>query len=70
MSPDLSEKNLHIIEAICEQGCTHVHRLLCKAKKGVEIEELSDCSQHETELIINELKQIMSIYGDRDCKPD
>ena len=67
---ELPEKTMHIIEAICEQGCNHVHRILCKAKKGAEIEELSDCSQAEIELIIAELKQVMAVYGDRDCKPE
>lgn len=70
MNPDLTEQSIHFIEEICGRGCTHVNDLLCKAKKGREIEELSAFSKPEIDIIISELTQIMSIYGDRDCKPD
>ena len=66
MPSDLSVKTQHIVEALCAQGCTYVNRILCKADKGVKIEELSGCSDLEIEQIINELDQIMSVYGDRD----
>jgi len=69
MSPDLPKKITHKIEAICEQGCSRVNKILVKAKNGDNIEELADFSPAEIELIVNELTQIMSVY-DGECSPD
>jgi len=45
-------------------GCTQVNQLLEKAGNGNEIEELSEFSPSETDMIIGELDEIMSVYDD------
>jgi hypothetical protein len=62
MNPDLSNKALKQIEALCEAGCSQVYQLLDKAKKGESVEQLADFNGTEVELIIDELNQIMSVY--------
>ena len=64
MNPNLSKKARDKIEALCGQGCTQVNQLLEKASNGNEIEELSDFSSSEAEMIIGELGEIMSVYDD------
>ena len=66
MAPDHSNKIIHKIEAICEQGCTQINHLLDKAENGCKIEELSDFSPSEIKQIITELVEIMSVY-DGEC---
>lgn len=68
MNPDLSKKARDKIEALCELGCSKVNQLLEKAGNGNEIEELSEFSSSEKNLIIDELDEIMSVYDD-DSKP-
>ena len=67
MTPDLPEKLIHKIEAICERGCRQVNQLLDKASNGEEIEEFSGYSQSEINQIINELTHIMSVYDGKNC---
>lgn len=62
MNPALSEKARHKIEVICEQGCSEVNQLLEEARAGNELEELSEFTSSEIQLIIAELNEIMSIY--------
>ncbi len=62
MHPDLSKKARDKIEALCELGCTQVNQLLEKAGNGNDIEELSEFTSSETNLIISELGEIMSVY--------
>jgi hypothetical protein len=70
MTQDMPEKIIHEIETICTQGCTHVNRLLDKAKHGAAIEELSAYSPAEIKLILNELEHIMAVYDDKNCTPE
>lgn len=62
MHPDLSKKAREKIEALCELGCTQVNQLLEKASNGNDIEELSEFTSSEANLIISELGEIMSVY--------
>jgi len=52
------------IETLCEQGCTQVNQLIDDAKKGGNIEELSEFNGSEIEQIIDELNKIMSVYDE------
>jgi len=64
MNPNLSKKARDKIETLCGMGCTQVNQLLEKAGNGNEIEELSEFSPSETDMIIGELDEIMSVYDD------
>ena len=70
MNPALSKKAINTIEALCEQGCTHVNRLLEQAENGNSIEELSEFSSKEVEQIIEELAQLMSVYDENSDNSD
>lgn len=63
---DISEKVTNKIEALCEEGCSQVNKLLAKAENGKKIDELSNFKSEEIEQIIDELGQIMSTYNDED----
>lgn len=67
MNPDLSEKVLEKIEALCTQGCTQVNELLQQDLKNIKSNELSDFTATEKEQILFELKNIMSVYDEKDC---
>ena len=62
MNPDLPKKAVEKIESLCALGCTQVNRLLEKAEQGKDIEELTGFSKSETDMIIDELSEIMSVY--------
>ena len=63
MNPDLSEKAINKIEALCKQGCSQVNQVLDDAKHGKVIDGFSDFSDKEINQIIDELAQIMSVYN-------
>jgi len=67
MNPDLSEKVLEKIEALCTSGCTQVNDLLQQDSKNKINNELSDFTEIEREQILLELKNIMSVYDEKDC---
>ncbi len=63
MKSILSEKVSSKIETLCAQGCTQVNQLLEKAENRKNIVELAEFSHAESQQIIAELAQIMSIYS-------
>jgi len=65
MHPDLSPKAIKTIETLCELGCTQVNQLINDATSGKEIEDLADFEPPEVSMIIDELRQIMSVYDAR-----
>jgi hypothetical protein len=65
MHPDLSPKAIKTIETLCELGCKQVNQLISDANDGKEIEDLADFEASEVRMIIDELRQIMSVYDDR-----
>lgn len=69
MNPDLSQKVLDKIEAICTQGCTQVNQVLQQDVASKENEEFSGFSESEKAQVFEELKKIMSVYeeNDNDC---
>ena len=64
--PELSERVTNKIEALCEEGCSQVNKLLVKAENGNKIDELSNFESDEISQIIDELSEIMSTYNDED----
>ena len=52
------------IESLCSLGCNHVNQLIADAKKGNEIDELSNFKATEISQIIDELSKIMAVYDD------
>ena len=69
MKPDHSNKVAKKIESVCKQGCSEVNELLKKAEDSNNIEELSEFSSTEIKQIIDELREIMSVYDiDDDSK--
>lgn len=64
MNPNLSAKALKTIESLCAQGCNQVNDVLDRAKKGQTVDELNGLSEDETDLVIEELGNIMSVYDD------
>jgi len=67
MNPNLSEKVLKKIEAICTQGCTQVNELLQQDLENTKNNELADFTETERAQILLELKNIMSVYDEKDC---
>jgi hypothetical protein len=63
---ELTEKVTNKIEALCEEGCSEVNKLLVKAENGNTIDALSNFKSEEIEQIIDELSQIMSTYNGKD----
>ena len=64
--PELSARINNKIEALCEEGCSQVNKLLLKAENGNKIDELSNFKNEEIDQIIDELSQIMSTYNNED----
>ena len=67
MNPDLSEKVLEKIEALCTSGCTQVNEVLQQDSENKKSEELSGFTETERAQILLELKDIMSVYDEKDC---
>jgi len=65
MNPDLSEKVVAKIEALCTLGCSQVNGIIQQAVDNDDSEEWSDFTETEKIQILYELKIIMSIYDDK-----
>lgn len=73
LQPD-SERDLDAalearIEAICARRCQQVRADIATLEQGGELPETRRLSAAERGLILNELRQIMAVYGDR-CRID
>ena len=59
----MENKNiLKVIETICHMGCSSVNNIIAALEKGESIDQTEDLSKEEIEILIKELKTIMSIY--------
>lgn len=67
--PDLDAALEVRIEAICARGCRQVRTDIATLEQGGELPETRGLSAAERGLILNELRQIMAVYGDR-CRID
>ena len=66
MNPDLSEKVVAKIEALCTQGCSQVNGLLQQAVDNDDGDEWSDFTETEKTQVLHELENIMSVYDDKE----
>lgn len=53
------------IEAICELGCQEVHRVIQRMERGEHVAETAGLSGLERERVLDEIKDVMSVYGTR-----
>jgi hypothetical protein len=53
------------LESLCEKGCRHVRADIDALERGEELRETRDLTEEERRWLLAELKQIMSVYGDR-----
>ena len=56
------DKISHAIELICNQGCTSVNSVIEALQNGEDIEQARQLNEEETQQLIKELKEIMSVY--------
>jgi hypothetical protein len=66
MNPDLSEKVVAKIEALCTLGCSQVNGVLQQAADNYDSEQWSGFTETEKTQILHELKNIMSVYDDKE----
>lgn len=59
----------HAIEVLCHKGCRQVWREIVALERGEVLPETEGLSAKERALVLQELKTIMSVYGDR-CSID
>lgn len=57
------------LEALCEKGCRHVWQDIDALEQGQELNETKGLTEKERRWLLSELKQIMTVYGDR-CSAD
>lgn len=61
----LDEKGLHAcLEKIAERGCAEVNRLIEDAEKGITIPDITHLDTRHQEMVLQELKSLMSVYVD------
>ena len=60
--PANNEKLKLIIEQICSSGCERVNEVIEKLQRQESIEETSKLSLQESNIVLLELKDIMSVY--------
>ena len=59
----------HAIEVLCHKGCRQVWREIVALERGEVLPETEGLSAKEQRLVLQELKSIMAVYGDR-CSID
>jgi hypothetical protein len=57
------------IDAICAKGCGAVREDLLWLERGRNLPEAAGLEEEELQVVIKELKSIMSVYGDT-CAPN
>jgi hypothetical protein len=53
------------VEAICARGCRQVHEDIARLEQGGELPETAGLNAGERARILDELKAVMAVYGDR-----
>ncbi|MGB0720889.1 MAG: hypothetical protein ACPGU7_00705 [Gammaproteobacteria bacterium] len=53
------------IEAICALGCQEVHGVIQRMESGEHVAETAGLSVIERERVLDEIKDVMSVYGNR-----
>ncbi len=59
----------HSVERLCHKGCRQVWRDIDALERGDELPETIGLNAEERAAVIQELKAIMAVYGDR-CSID
>lgn len=62
--PTSSQKINQRIEAVCEAGCDAVRASIHTLEMGNQVALTDDLSPEETQLILTELRTIMSVYDE------
>ncbi len=52
-----------ILEQICSQGCTVVHKVISDLKSGKPIPTMRSLTAHQQHDILRELNTIMAVYA-------
>ncbi|MDH5612018.1 MAG: hypothetical protein OEY66_06135 [Gammaproteobacteria bacterium] len=60
--PHNNVKLQHIIENICSTGCERVYEIIAIMERRESIEETSQLNSQESEIVLQELKNIMAVY--------
>ena len=50
------------VEALCHGGCAAVNATIEAAEKGLPVAQMEGLSEHEKQLVLDELKAIMAVY--------
>jgi len=59
----------HSVEALCHKGCRQVWREIDALERGENLPETEGLSEQEKGQVLQELKAIMAVYGER-CSID
>ena len=64
----MSESNTshQCIELICQQGCTVVREIIVKLEQHHKVAELDHLDDEQKQLVLTELKTVMSVYDQTD----
>ena len=57
------------VEIICEKGCQYVRKDIDLLEAGKSFDEVEGLTDDEKQMVLKELKSIMSVYGDS-CRVD
>jgi hypothetical protein len=69
VAENMYSKNIQAcIDAICAKGCGAVREDILWLERGRDLPEVAGLEEEELQLVIKELKSIMSVYGDT-CSP-
>jgi len=60
-----SEKTTSCIEAICQSGCLVVRAVIESLEAGQLIPQTKGMSPEQVDMVLNELKAVMSVYDER-----
>lgn len=63
------EKIDHCVETLSLRGCTEVWEAIRLLEEDVSIPEISELNDNEKQAVLNELKSIMAVYGERKNNP-
>ena len=64
-----SQKIVKIVEDICQLGCTRVNEIISELEQGESLDEAGSLSEHETGMVLQELKAIMAVYTKKPRNP-
>jgi len=57
----------HYVEILCEKGCREVWLDIQRLEAGESVAEVNDLAPDERRAVLQELKDVMAVYGDEGC---